>query len=313
MNGAVEQKVALAAEREGFPICGHLIWYTVNELAVTREELREHFRRCGVGEQWLPAEIRPIDAYRKATGQTQRSVQPEEEEVRQTGVVERRYRFEEVLADGKRVIRHLVRVDVDARAVELRLVELAAAIFDRTSGGLQVQVLDSDPVAGELLDQVVSLFKHYREHYDADAVRRMLHRMLAAMDPTLFKDSGGFWFIPAKYVQELAGFRRLLEALGLRYGTMPVVDTEDARQLVREMFEHQVRGAIGRLANLLRRPAEELERGDVVSGLEVARDLMRQVREYQALLRQDLEDLALQAGLMQQQMSALVERVVAAG
>lgn len=313
MNGTAEQKVALPAEREGFPVCGHLIWYTVSDLSVTRDQLREHFRQAGVSEEWLPPPVRPIDAYRKATGQTQRTVEPGEAEVRQTGVVERRYRFEEVLADSRRVIRHLVRVDVDARAVELRMAELAGVIFDRGSGGLQVQVLDSDPVAGELLDEVESRFRHHRQHYDADAIRRTLGRMLAAMDPTLFKDSGGFWFVPQKHAGELLGFRRLLEALGLRYGTMPVVDTEDARQLVREMFEHQVLGVVQRLASLLRRPVEELQKSDVVSGLEVARDLVRQVREYEQVLRQDLEDLALQAGLVQQQVAELVERVVSAG
>jgi len=306
-------KVALASERHGdLPLCGHLIWYTVSDMAVTRQQLQEHFRNSGMDEQWLPPELRPVDAYRKATGQLVRTVPTPSEEAKRTGVVERRYRFEDVLCDSKRVIRHLVRVDVDARAVELRLVELAAVTFDRQTAGLQVQVLDAtDPVCGELLDEAISRFKHYRDHYDGDAVRRMLHRILSSMDPTLFKDSGGFWFVPYKYASNLATFRRLLEALGLRYGTMPVVDTEDARNLVRQMFEHQAREIMGRLATLLKRDVEDLDRRSVVDGLDQAKDLLRQIREYQELLQQDLQDLLFQADVIQRQMLALVERVTA--
>lgn len=299
-------------QRAGVPLVGHLLWYTVPErISATRERLREQFQQAGIPDTYLPGEIRPVDAYRKATGMVSRTVNVPEREATETGVIERRYRFEEVLSSGKQVVRHLVRVDVDARQVELRMTELAALIFNRDGGGLQARYLDADPLAGELVEEAVQRYRYLRDHYDSDAIRRMLRRLVDAMDPTLFKDSGGFFFIPQKHAERLAVFKRLLEALDLQYGTMPVIDSQESRDLVRKMFEHQVKEQIGRMADLLKRPAGELQKAQVVAALAEGKEMLRQIREYQELLQQDLEHLTIEAGIVQQQMMSLLDRFAA--
>ncbi|MFD0639760.1 DUF6744 family protein [Catenulispora yoronensis] len=51
---------------------GFVVFYTVCDAPVTRDDLVNWFRELGLSEDYLPNELRPIDAAERATGSTVR-------------------------------------------------------------------------------------------------------------------------------------------------------------------------------------------------------------------------------------------------
>lgn len=99
MSVPMERLAAVQHENhEG--VIGNLVWWSIQEHHITRDQLKQKLLDSGLGEGWLPNEIRPADAFRRATKEVERRIQ----KTSQTGVF-KNYLVCEVYCDKKMVKR----------------------------------------------------------------------------------------------------------------------------------------------------------------------------------------------------------------
>lgn len=294
--------VAVQAEPQEY--LGYLAWYTVAECQIRREALAEALRAAGLEETWLPPEIRPADAFRRATREIERKNVPDPA---RPGVF---YNFlvREVASEPHEVQRNLVRETVDARGRRLAYEpEEGVLVLDRRQSRITARAATEE--ARRLCREAVDLYEIHRTHHDARAVRRMVQAILSGMAPVPVRPSGGVYFVPAKYGDDLSRLMVFLKGLGGRSEgfSVPVVDTAEARDMVRLKLRHNLEDTVASLARTLRRG--DADRREVSAALDQARAALGRFREYRQVLEEELADMADLVRFIENQARTLLDRL----
>jgi len=299
----LKNKVAMD-ERDGH-FLGRLCWYTIHEqLGLAREQLEELFEQSGVDKKFLPHPVKEVDVFRRATSRVERNGIPLDKD-RSMNLLVR-----EVNSTKDGVARQIVIEIVDAKNVRLDYKPAVTLLFVRKTGRINTQVHVADPAAEGAARQAEELYEALLGKYEGDHVRRMVNNILSSMRPTAVRPSGGVYFVPEKYREELFALERLVRLLGCEFFTIPVVDSVDTREMVKKKLEDQVLAAIASLADALRQ--ENLTQKQVVALMEETKKLIADVQEYEALLEKDLSDLRHKVGLLKMQAVELLNRETAA-
>jgi len=274
------KNVAAVQSSVGVSIIGHLVWYSLSEMLITREELRQKMANAGLDEKWMPHEIRLPDAFRRATNDKYRRRVSE-------GIVEN-YLFREVVSDDRVVQRNIVCEMVDQKGRRLAYDPAAATlVLDRTSASVAVSA--ASPLAAELAREAVAKFDIYRRNYGSQTIRSVLANVLKSMAPTPVRPSGGVYFVPAQFADRLEALIRFVHSLDGGEGEMvPLIDTSDMRNLVsRKLLDH--------LRDTLRACEEgennQLPRGQVKEILENAKRVAQDYNQYKSIVTSDLEEM----------------------
>lgn len=300
----LEGKVAVEGAVSG--VLGHLLWFTIYEsLSVTAQDLIAAFQAAGVSAQYLPGQVKPCDAFRRATSSVERR-----RVMGRSGGTYRNLLVVEVCANKDEVERHLVLQEVDADGRELWHLTAARFLLRRRTGDLEVEELHSAP---EVSEAVSAVRQHYRDalgHYKARHLREILSRMLWAVQATAVRPSGGVYFVPVQHEAEVQAMRSLLRALKQEFFAVPLVDSADSRGMVGVKFREQISEMIARYAEVLK--GEAVTKGELVEILNRTRDLLESVEDYQKLLEEDMQDLASRVELVREQARLALERVAVA-
>lgn len=280
---------------------GRLCWYTVPEgVRVDQLELTTAFNVAGVDPRYLPQPIRPVDAFRRATSDAERQRLPVPAE---KGVFVN-FLVREVARDKDSVTRQVVRETVDGNMKRLSYAVVAELSLDRESGGMETHTWLASPELADVLEQAGWLYEQYRNCYSGDHVRRLIRTILHSMSPTAVRPSGGVYFVPEGYGDELAALSRLATLLNCEFFTVPLVDADDVRQMVHDKFADQVQEAVRSMTKVLREGNPSSK--EVANLLDSAKGLLDQVREYEQLLERSLSYLRRDVEVVQTQMLMLV-------
>jgi hypothetical protein len=317
---------AASAHRENVSLLGYLLWFSVSEAEVGREDLLGAMIDAGLKASFTPGEISARDAFRRATSSLKRSRVPytARSQTRLFGT-ERRHAnllIRDVRTTGTSVVRQLVREVVDAvgttsehRTVGQR--ELSGSgqmrAFPLVGGLLEEE--------GEILRAAEAAFEEAKTHHDAGAIRRTIQRTLSECSPVGLRASGGVYFVPRGHEHEVRAIERFvgelkdrLEEKAKRTLIMAVelVDREEYRDAIAASLDEQVE----REANALIKEMAEVLR----SGKKITRrrqeDLFGRVRalkgavaEYEALLEREIADARANLELAQKEAVSLLSRV----
>jgi len=296
----------VAVERAVSGVLGHLLWFTIYEsLSVTAQDLIAAFQAAGVSGKYLPGQVKPCDAFRRAT-----SAAEKRRVMGRSGGTYRNLLVAEVRADRDEVERHLILQEVDADNRELWHVTAARFVLGRKSGDLRVEELHSGPEVVEAVELVRRCYRDALGHYKARHLRDILARMLWAVRATAVRPSGGVYFVPIDHGAEVQAMRSLLRALKQEFFAVPLVDSADSRDMVGVKFREQIGEMIAGFAELLRTGAAS--KGDLVNILNRTRDLLASVEEYQKLLQDDMQDLLSRVEIVKAQARMALERVAVA-
>ncbi|MGB9858517.1 MAG: DUF6744 family protein [Moorellaceae bacterium] len=299
----LKDKVAVD-EKDGH-FLGRLCWYTIHEqLCLTRDQLEDMFDRSGVDTKFLPNPVREVDVFRRATGRVEKNGIPLDKD-RSINVLIR-----EVNSSRDGVARQIVVEVVDSKNVRLSYTPAVTLLFMRKTGRINTIVHVSDPVAEEAARRAEELYEALLGKYEGDHIRRMVNGILSDMKPTAVRPSGGVYFVPEKYRDELFALERLVRLLECEFFTIPVVDSLDSREMVKKKLEDQVMNAIAGLADALKQ--EGLTQKQVVALMEETKKLIADVEEYEALLEKDLSELRHKVGLLKMQAVELLNKETAA-
>ncbi len=295
----LKDKIATEDMQHADKFLGRLCWYTIhNNVTITREELEELFRTSGVDEKHLPGPVRPVDVFRRATSKVEKTDIPVDKE-KSLNLLAR-----EVKSDRDGVARQLVVEEVDSRNVRLSYSTAATLLYKRDVEEVIPMIHNNDALVKEAVNAALA---HYREllgRYDGSHIRRLVAKILATMNPTAVRPSGGVFFVPEKYKDELAALQKLVKGLKCEYYSVPLVDSSDIRDMVFEKLNVQVDESLKALAEALK--GEGLTQKKVGALLSDAKALLDSVREYEEVLEKDLSNLRNKVELVKMQMLSLL-------
>jgi hypothetical protein len=282
-------------------LLGFLEFHTIGDLRIHKDQLGDIFDSNGLDNKFLPREIKPHDAYRRATAKAQSTI-----EINGSGDKKQKARLlvREVKADDNMVVRHLVREIVDSQNEVLDYNTVGKFIFKRKSGTMDVSwspdYLDEYEY-DVLIEDIRSLFVDWTEYHTRDTVNNMVRRIINDMNHISVMPNGKATFIPRNQRHTLECVKGMIEDLEEYHNgeaesiieIIPVIDTVDQREMVKKRAETQLSGE----ANQLLADFAELLGQDTTSVKTVQRyakrvtELQDRLGEYEDLIHRKMDVL----------------------
>lgn len=232
----------------GIPALGFVVWYTVHDAPVTRDDLVNWFRELGLDTDYLPNELRPVDAFERATGSTVRltyRLDGSEPERLANGRRKRKPRglreraatlmVRPVSRTPQDVVRHVVRELRDEEQVALHYdPKMGEAVFlkDRSEGAgpgagtfgvvpneSAIQALpesEQDRVR-EFIADIEESYRTNLAFIPGDRLRDLVRDyVVQVMNGTRLGDSGGPYFVDREHNAALEALRELVSRFNER-------------------------------------------------------------------------------------------------
>ncbi|WP_028987560.1 DUF6744 family protein [Thermicanus aegyptius] len=258
-------------------VIGYLTWYSIGEHTVSREALRQKLINAGLEEKYLPNEIRPSDAFRRATKEVESSKKIENGQ--------RNFLVREVYADKTMIQRNIVVEEVDQQGKRLWYDPAAATMFlEKEINHFSFSATSQETEV--LAKEAERLFNIYRTTYPAQAVRVMVANIIKSMAATPVRPTGGVYFIPASHTDTLFKLVSFLNSLDKGEGfKVPLINTAENRGMVsKKLREH-----IENLLYQCRTGIEgEVRKGELKAIIEDARRVIGDYKEYKSLVTGDV-------------------------
>lgn len=286
-------------------LLGHLLFLAMDEVKIHKDDLGQLFKKHQLSSGFLPDEIKPHDAYRRATGKAQKPV-----DVTINGKTERaRLLVRETKKDDNVVVRNLVRELIDEKNADTNYVTVGRMTFDRKSEQLNIS-WDSNYL-GEfdyknLLEEIQTLYIEWTEYHTKETVRNILNRVIKSMNPISIMNGGRAQFIPKVNQDILYAVKDLVEELpGASLAeVIPMIDSADQRSLITKNLEKEVLFAVDKL---LEEFSEVLQGGTVRKS--TAKRYAAQVVELQSKTQEYENLLQSKMTVLNQQLATALSRV----
>lgn len=311
----VERLAVIDKPAEDTRFLGQLVWYTVTDLEITRMELERIFANVGLDQNHLPNEIKPVDAFRRATSAVEAKRLPHAKDQFINLLVR------EVCANDSEVVRHLVREVVDSNNVRLHYQEVATFSLSRADGKMKVfpwpPATEAERAA---CAEAQTFYEKFRNSYNGRHLREVVHDILETTGPVAVRPSGGVYFVPQQHERTVEQLKALVERLA-NYGTtgqrsklytVPVIDLVEQRKMVEESLVDQVSKESHAI---IAEATEILKSGKTVTTV-LARTLAERTRklagltaQYEELLEQELTTVRSTLELARMQATALLGKV----
>ncbi|CAI8947027.1 Bro-N domain-containing protein [Brevibacillus sp. IT-7CA2] len=281
-------------------VIGYLTWYSLSESMFSRELLKESLRQAGLGEEWLPKEIRTPDAFRRATKAVECKRYSDQEGVHHNFLIR------EVAHDSEMVQRNIVCETVDRNGRRLNYESSSAILVLNRKTGV-IDVTGFDPIAEELAQEAVNRFSQFLNNYNSQAIRQMIYSILSSMSPTPVRKTGGVYFVPARFKERLKSMCTFLSYLdGGKGVSVPVVNDQDSRDMIREGLQEHLKSVLDSCHNGIKR---NLPKHHLKPLLLEAKSVISDFKEYEGILQEEVDNMHTYIDLIRQQVKLLVDKM----
>jgi hypothetical protein len=249
--GKVTPDNLVAMERSGVDVqfLGSLVWFTISDCRVVRDDLAAAFDEAGIDQKYLPKPISPRDAFRRATKRIEMKEIPigDASEEKFLNLLIR-----DVRQNKDVIVRHVVREIRDRQ--NTRLQHLAVADLRLTEQG-KYSALGMQPLATLLKEEAAAIdafmvdYDIEQENYNGRTVRDIIWSVLRDCDPVNVRPSGGVYFTPEEHREKIDSLKRLVSILS-KHNTnghksslwsIPVINADEQKEMLQESLEDQVR------------------------------------------------------------------------
>lgn len=302
MAVALKDMVAVQNEQvEG--IIGDLFWYGLGEQQVSRLELEDKLALAGLDTGWLPNEIRPSDAFRRATKAV------EQRKPSDTPGVARNFLVREVSSDREVIQRNIVCEIVDEKGKRLEYITDAGIMkLDKVNGNTFSYTATSAEVE-MMCEEAKELYNIFSSHYPSQALRSMVTRILWSCSPTPVRPAGGVYFVPENRSETIRKLCTFLNSLEKGEGfKVPLVNSLENRKMVSgKLFEH--------MDNILENVRSVLtvgigvKKSDAKAILEDAQRILKDYQGYQSIIADESERYANYVDLLQFATIELLDKI----
>lgn len=311
-------------------ILGNLVWFSVSDLEIFRDDLVKLASNVGLPEQFIPAPIRPADAFRRSTSEVGGILKVGDD---RTEVLMVR----EVLSDEEKIVRHLIIESKDKKNVRLSYEKVGEIVFDRRWESVNTVAINDE--AKPALDKAKALYVRYRDYFVAEHLRRMMKNTLTACKAVGVRPAGAVYFTPNTYEETIKALNSLVKTLpgnAAEMHFMPVVNLDDQKQMLEEKLRAHVISQVSQIGSMLGGNAEVLGVKKTLKSLSVEfaatlkdqqsvskttannaiqqlRGLKQQVSEYEGLLESNLGEVRSTLDVLRRQVRTMLDRVTIEG
>lgn len=278
-------------------LLGHLLFLNLDEVKIHKDDLATLFAKHQLSSTFLPEEIKPHDAYRRASSKAAQTI-----EVNVNGAVQKaKLLVRETKKDDKIVVRNLVRELLDEKNADANYVTVGKMTFDRKNEAMQIS-WDAN-FLGEhdykkVLEDTSDLYTEWTQFHTKDTVRNILNRVVKSMYPVNIMQGGRAQFIPKANTDLLYNMKAVVEDLpgGSLAEVVHMVDTADQRSLITKNLEKEVLYDVDRLLNdfgeLLTQPT--IRSSTLKRYARAVIELQEKTSEYEKLLSSKMDVITLQ-------------------
>lgn len=282
-------------------LLGHILFMTVDELKVHKDDLASLFAKHNLSKNFLPHEIKAHDAYRRASSKAAQTL-----EIVFNGAPQKaRLMVREVKKDHDKVHRHLIRELIDEKNIATEYATVGKMIFNRSTELMEI-TWDSAYLGEYAYDTVLheteDLFMEWTQFHTKDTVRNIVNKVVKSTHPVSIMQGGRAQFIPKLNRDILFNLRNMVRELpgGSLAEIIPMIDTIDQRELITKNLEREV---LAEVDNLLGDFSELLKNSSVRAG---------QVKRYASAFVELQEKTTKYEGLLQSKMGVLQRQLTEA-
>lgn len=289
-------------------LLGHLLFLSMDEVKIHKDDLGSLFKKHQVSSTFLPHEIKPHDAYRRATSRAQGPI-----EVNINGKFQKaRLLVRETKKDDKVVVRNLVRELLDEKNAEADYVTVGKFTYDRNNEALNISW--DHNYLGEydykkVLDETHALYTEWTQYHTKDTVRNIFNRVIKSMHPVSITNGGRAQFIPKMNQDLLYSLKAVVEELpgNSLAEVIPMIDTDDQRKLITKNLEKEVLYEVDKLLEdfsaILQ--GSSIRKSTVKRYAQAVVELQGKTQEYEHLLQSKM-------GVLNQQLAQALSNVQSA-
>ncbi len=223
-------------------VLGWISWYTVRDPHIRWARLQDLLDTNNLDTaDILPSPPRPGDAFKRACRYS------ENNKLALTGkdtYVNALIR--NVSTSSREIERHLILEEVDAAGKTLDFHTAAKLLLDRKTNKLHASL---EPL-GEPYDAITELevdrfylkFKDCLKEIDPQNIRAMIRKQLDLCQAVQVRSQGSVYFVPKAFKDKVYGLQAAVSGLnsGSDFHALPLVDTSDQREMIRNAFHSDV-------------------------------------------------------------------------
>ena len=293
----------VASQNEKATRIGWLTWNIIGAKLTEVPIVKVAFRQSGLPEMYDLPDIRPVDAYRRASKSIEGRVETPDPDEKVDLLVR------DVFRSQHEVVRYLVvehrntsgrQLDYDAKAAMLR--------FDHDNRMVDVAVYSADPYVQQAVDRFLANYHTFLTTYDDSAIRRVVRSVLIDVSATALKESGSVYLVPRHEEELLFQLNAFINALpNCKAYKMSVEDTEDSRDMVRDLVTNKATAVLSELRATMK--ADITTDATIQEMLEKAKRMKKEIVSYQQILQESLGTFEADVELLEAQMLNLIEKL----
>ncbi|CVK18412.1 DUF6744 family protein [Sporomusa sphaeroides] len=315
---------------EADTILGNLVWFSVSDMEILRDDLVNLAANVGLPEKYVPAPIRPSDAFRRATSEVG-GVLRAGEEITEVLMVR------EVLSSEERVVRHMIKEVRDKKNVRLNYEQIGEIEFERQWGSIKTTALSDEAMPA--LRKAEMQYNKYRDYFVGDHLRKMIKTVLGECQAIGVRPAGAVYFTPAVHagtVKAMNSLVKLLPGNNAEMHCLPVINAIEQKQMLEEKLRGHVLSQVSQIGNMLGGNAEVLgvkktlaslaaefaatlrdqkvvSKSAASNAIQQLQGLKQQVGEYESLLEANLGEVRSTIEVLRKQVRIMLERVSVEG
>jgi len=300
----IENVAAVTEAKDNQAIIGYLTWYSVGDALYDREILRKKLLAAGIDESYLPKEIRPSDAYRRAT----KAIETKRYRENESSKVYKNYIIRDVVTTGEKLQRNIVVETVNQEGERLDYEpEGAKMFFDKKSNQFTFDAQETH--AEELAEEAQKQFELFLKAHNGATVRGSIVHFMNNLSPTPVRPSGGVYFVPQKYEHLLRNLVTYVSSLEKGEAHLiPLINDDENRSLVRNKVKDHLEKIIQQCRIAIKDDGG-LQKGQVRALIDEAKRTVVQFKDYKELLSDTIADLDSSVSIVRSSINLLLQKV----
>lgn len=242
-DSALRQYLNDAGQLPADVLLGRIVLFTITDEAVAHNDLERWFDELALDKSMLPAPIKEIDAFKKATSGI------DGKKYGLTGGTTAHMLCRDVTSNEMLVRRQVTREVQDSKKKRLYYNAAVEATYYRPgpggTGRIKLKINRDEVLAEEMDDlrnvcsQITSSYQQYADFHDGQKLRGIVRSYLKHLNAIEVK--GGVYFIHVSKDAELTALCELVNRFGggCVMKTLPIVDLDEEREFIAAVFERE--------------------------------------------------------------------------
>jgi hypothetical protein len=307
---------------------GSLIYFSISGADVNLANARRDLANAGLSVDGLRKNLRPVDAFRKATNDFKKRFPKTKAGIASELMVR------PVGEDGAQAYRHLVlertvvqqgkkrRLFYD-KVGELTFTRGAKKNGEYEGHGVEAKRMTNhiaSPLTDEedqwLTEKLVTFrdrYDHLLAYMDSHAVRTFVREYIYGLSGICVKGSGGLYFVGQGRAMELAKLGEWVRGIGSEFQTIELLNLADKRDMILQAFEEETIEEVERLMSevgkILQDPDRKIEEKTFDAYALRAAEMAQKIGEYNKMLGSRADRAAAEVSMYSQQVLSLAPRI----